>query len=513
MAGVFCPSCNSFTNISSVTALPDNPYVMLQSNNNQHQLADSVETAKQVYQLIESSLGQTRAFKLLRSRKVEETTQFKQMLDRLGERSQEILVFNINQQSILAEVEVKLEDLKRKMADSINPRDQRSLGYVQQKAAELERFLKDEAEFSGQELLKDSIHNSQVKIDFSKPAEFLSCLGAGQDKLFIDMSVSPGDDPNVMVIKRLLGDLLTSTISCENPLLMEMTRAERRQDPVDLVTAAPASNITELRPFASELLRDTDIAQDETFFSHDSYEDNVSVTSACDSEDVSRKASPKAVSSVTDSPLARPSFSDVAKKPAVLTPPRPRPRPTKISKKLIKSKSRPYCYFQLQVEREEPFRVVFELRPDMAPKMVENFIRLCNGSPGGHSYRGSKIYRAKKEDYIAGGDIENNDGSGGHSSYPDRHFLADQCTLGNSKGALRMKGEQRTIDGRCRVSSKYMIWVDDLQDKDFKYSLVFGTVVDGLEELLEVSKIKSTQRGPKWWAMKKDVTVIDCGTL
>jgi hypothetical protein len=39
------------------------------------------------------------------------------------------------------------------------------------------------------------------------------------------------------------------------------------------------------------------------------------------------------------------------------------------------------------VDNEPPFRVVFELRPDMAPKMVENFIKLCKGLPDGRGYK------------------------------------------------------------------------------------------------------------------------------
>ena len=57
-----------------------------------------------------------------------------------------------------------------------------------------------------------------------------------------------------------------------------------------------------------------------------------------------------------------------------------------------------------------------------------------------------------------------------------------------------------------------MIWVADLEDKDYKYSLVFGAVVDGLEELVEVSRIGSRQVGAVSW-LNRDVTIIDCGVL
>ncbi len=49
----------------------------------------------------------------------------------------------------------------------------------------------------------------------------------------------------------------------------------------------------------------------------------------------------------------------------------------------------PCWYFcdQIQVDNDIPFRVVFELRPDMAPRMVENFTRLCKGLPDGRGYK------------------------------------------------------------------------------------------------------------------------------
>jgi hypothetical protein len=33
------------------------------------------------------------------------------------------------------------------------------------------------------------------------------------------------------------------------------------------------------------------------------------------------------------------------------------------------------------------------------------------------------------------------------------------------KGAIRMKGLERTADGRCRIGSQFMIWVGDLEYK------------------------------------------------
>ena len=37
--------------------------------------------------------------------------------------------------------------------------------------------------------------------------------------------------------------------------------------------------------------------------------------------------------------------------------------------------------------------------------------------------------------------------------------------LQDHKGAIRMKGLERTLDGRCRIGSQFMIWVGDLEYK------------------------------------------------
>jgi peptidyl-prolyl isomerase H (cyclophilin H) len=163
------------------------------------------------------------------------------------------------------------------------------------------------------------------------------------------------------------------------------------------------------------------------------------------------------------------SFSEMGEKPG-------NPQAVKripFPEKTIAQTNRPRAFFKIQIDNEPPFRVLFELRPDMAPTMVENFKRLCKGLPDGRGYKGSKIFRAKADDHILGGDFENDDGTGGHSAYEEKYFLAEQCPLKDHKGAIRMKGLERTQDGRCRVGSQFMIWVGDLEYKEYKFTLVF----------------------------------------
>ena len=166
----------------------------------------------------------------------------------------------------------------------------------------------------------------------------------------------------------------------------------------------------------------------------------------------------------------------MAKKPGNPTTVAPKKR-LPFPEKTIAQTNRPHCYFKIQVDNEVPFRVLFELRPDMAPKMADNFIKLCKGLPDGRGYQGSRIFRAKANDHVLGGDFENDDGTGGHSAYEEKYFLAEQCPLKDCKGAIRMKGLERTIDGRCRVGSQFMIWVGDLEYKASRYLITHNIMV------------------------------------
>ena len=158
------------------------------------------------------------------------------------------------------------------------------------------------------------------------------------------------------------------------------------------------------------------------------------------------------------------SFADMAKKPGN---PVAQVQKKRVSypERTIAQTNRPHCYLKIQVDNDVPFRVVIEMRPDMAPKMVDNFTKLCKGLPDGRTYTGSKVFRAKYNDHILGGDFENDDGTGGHSAFEEKYFLAEQCPLKDCKGAIRMKGLEKTMDNRVRVGSQFMIWVGDLEYK------------------------------------------------
>jgi len=141
------------------------------------------------------------------------------------------------------------------------------------------------------------------------------------------------------------------------------------------------------------------------------------------------------------------------------------PRP----ERTVAETNRPHCFFDIRVgQAAKTVRVVIRLRPDQAPFMSENFIKLCQGGApgGGGGYKGCRFFRCKPDEQVVTGDFENQNGTGGRCAFETgRYFLAEQCPLKDHKGAVRMRGIERTPEGRCKVGSQFMVWVGDIDYK------------------------------------------------
>ena len=85
-----------------------------------------------------------------------------------------------------------------------------------------------------------------------------------------------------------------------------------------------------------------------------------------------------------------------------------------------------------------------------------------------------QIFASKRDHHVRGGDFENNDGSGGHSAHEERYMVAEQAPLPDTRGAVRMNGVERGANGRCRVASQFMVWLEEGGYKQYQYTLVFG---------------------------------------
>jgi hypothetical protein len=99
-------------------------------------------------------------------------------------------------------------------------------------------------------------------------------------------------------------------------------------------------------------------------------------------------------------------------------------------------------YFDVTVDGQEAGRVIFQLADDVCPTTgkylvyirvctqctlpslnanavtVSNFKRLCTGE-GRFSYKGTQVHHINKKGHIMGGDVENREGRGSHSSFDE----------------------------------------------------------------------------------------------
>ena len=344
---VVCRSCLAVTNTSNVSSLPDNPFVMRMLNNNNHHPQElphmsalAVVTAvpgvppspvspSQVVEVVESALGKIPAMKAARSRKDVEMMRVKEMVENLGRRTEEIMNHNQRQRALLDMVEAELGELRGKLETKINPGDFRSLSYVFGKALELSKYLNTEVEFFCIENLKEAAHQSKVKMEFERPAEILSRLGAGLDKMFMELLASPDDDPNVFVVKSLLVDILANKIAEGNPRFREIMMAE-------METREPAVLAHQLETWVEDQAeaQELDIAgAGSSSFLHSG-------------EEETSLAAVSSVSAISVSPTilhpAKLSFSEMAKKPAAAD----EPTASKSRRKTMKHSSRPHCFLR-----------------------------------------------------------------------------------------------------------------------------------------------------------------------
>ncbi|XP_071542097.1 uncharacterized protein [Panulirus ornatus] len=199
------------------------------------------------------------------------------------------------------------------------------------------------------------------------------------------------------------------------------------------------------------------------------------------------------------------SYVDAAKKPAKPTPPPENPPKLPISKPIIpldRTGKFPHCWMVLSINEVTAGRIIFELRPDKAPRMCENFIALCTGRSG-YGYKGTHFFKSV-EGFLAGGDVENDDGTGGYSAFDKSTFEADLCPLKDEVGMVRFKGVGTSDKGRGMIGSQFMIWCGDRDFKKFSYSLVFGKVVDGLDVAKKAAAIN---------VHRYSVKVEECGAI
>lgn len=166
----------------------------------------------------------------------------------------------------------------------------------------------------------------------------------------------------------------------------------------------------------------------------------------------------------------------------------------------------PRVYMDLGIEGiKQTARVVIELRPDMAPKLCENFIALCTGTRG-FGYRSSQMFRCLPGWWIQGGDFQSNDGEGGKAALGDSELISAETTeLEPKPGSVEMLCMSTNEKGSLMVGSQFFIHV-----KKYSYTHVFGYVIEGLDLIDKMTQLGDSSHD---YCPSKAITIADCGLL
>ncbi|OXB71928.1 UNVERIFIED_CONTAM: hypothetical protein H355_008139, partial [Colinus virginianus] len=155
-------------------------------------------------------------------------------------------------------------------------------------------------------------------------------------------------------------------------------------------------------------------------------------------------------------------------------------------------------YLDISIGSRAGGRLVFELFEDITPKAAENFRGLCTGEYGRSPrtglplhYLGCSFFRLIGGVLIQGGDIQNNDGTGGEcvwgGTFRDENFVRRHAQA----GCLAMANNGRHTNG-----SQFYITLKKASALDNKH-VVVGQLIDGMEVLRAMQLVPVDMRTQK----------------
>jgi peptidylprolyl isomerase len=167
-------------------------------------------------------------------------------------------------------------------------------------------------------------------------------------------------------------------------------------------------------------------------------------------------------------------------------------------------------------------RLVLELFPEEAPKAVQNFLALVDGSPTSKAQKRPLCYRANRfhrvvKGFVAQAGVMNERLGTGESSFPGNGPFQDD------KGGLRLKHDRAGVlsmanGGRPNTNtSQFFLTLAPAPALDGKH-VVFGRVVEGGEGgegggLALLRRIDEEAGAPDGQAPGAVVAIGDCGAL
>ena len=114
-------------------------------------------------------------------------------------------------------------------------------------------------------------------------------------------------------------------------------------------------------------------------------------------------------------------------------------------------------YLDILIDNNKKDKLIIELFNNKLPKTCNNFIELCKNK----AYANTSFYKLVKNKYIQGGDIINNDGSGGISIYGNKFNDENFDIKHDSIGILSMANK-----GKNTNNSNFIITFDELSELD-----------------------------------------------
>uniref|UniRef100_A0A8C1NNA6 Peptidyl-prolyl cis-trans isomerase n=1 Tax=Cyprinus carpio TaxID=7962 RepID=A0A8C1NNA6_CYPCA len=163
--------------------------------------------------------------------------------------------------------------------------------------------------------------------------------------------------------------------------------------------------------------------------------------------------------------------------------------------------SNPVVFFNITIDNKDAGRIVMELFAHIVPRTAENFRALCTGEKG-FGYRRSIFHRIVPNFMCEGGDITNQDGTGGKSIYGGKFEDESFEVRHTGPGLLSMANR-----GRDTNSSQFFITLKKAEHLDFKH-VAFGFVKDGMDVVRRIGELGAKDGKPT-----KTITISDCGQI
>ena len=167
--------------------------------------------------------------------------------------------------------------------------------------------------------------------------------------------------------------------------------------------------------------------------------------------------------------------------------------------------TRDNVYFDISIDDNHCGRIEIELFDDEVPNTAKNFRYLCSDNDKGLNFKNNCFHRVIPGYLIQGGDILNNDGTGGFSAYgkyfPDENFNLDH----NQEGILSMAN-----CGKNKNNSQFFILTRRKGCKEFdKKYVVFGIIIRGYDIIKKIERCSINRD----YTPKIKCEITNCGII